>query len=316
MPHRLAQIVKETLRKDWVVFLCLAIVAAMYWWVRAMDTPRDAVIPVLIQYTGVPETVRFADLPDTVKADVRDKGRRVRVMLQHPPVVTLDIGGFLKKDSGAFTVKSEMLRARLPAALPATASLQDLVFGDRVVRYYHLHAKTVPVVFNGTVEPESEYQLVGKPVVRPASVKIYGSKNMVAAVKRVETEKQTFGHVRDSATFSMRILPKEDIELETEKVEVTVLAERYTEIKYTLPVRVRHASESERRTIRLFPATVEVAVRIGVTHLREIKKQDINVYCNYPHIVQEHLQVMAETTNPYVTDIRLKPSEIEYLIEN
>ena len=95
-------------------------------------------------------------------------------------------------------------------------------------------------------------------------------------------------------------------------VEASVISERFTEKKFTLPIHVIGAPEGY--TIRLFPQDVEVSVRVGISHFGNVQAQQIRAVCTYTPERKDKLNVELQYTNPYITAAWSYPGIVEFLL--
>jgi hypothetical protein len=82
----------------------------------------------------------------------------------------------------------------------------------------------------------------------------------------------------------------------------------------TLPIRTPDLSNQE-QIIHLFPGSATVTFRIGTAWFTSITEQDIELFVDMPQPGTDHISVRVESHNPHITHLRVKPEEVEYLIE-
>ena len=99
---------------------------------------------------------------------------------------------------------------------------------------------------------------------------------------------------------------------EHDSVGLRIVAERFTEKKFILPLHVLNAPED--RTIRLFPHDVEVSVRVGISHFAQVQAEDIRAFCTYSPERKDRLDVELQYTNPHITAAWAYPGAVEFLL--
>ena len=67
--------------------------------------------------------------------------------------------------------------------------------------------------------------------------------------------------------------------------------------------------------MRLFPQTVEVYVRVGISHFAQVQPEDIRVRCVYAPERIDKLDVDLQYTNPHITSAWAYPGVVEYILE-
>ncbi|MCQ2345302.1 MAG: hypothetical protein MJZ82_00845 [Paludibacteraceae bacterium] len=111
-----------------------------------------------------------------------------------------------------------------------------------------------------------------------------------------------------------KILPptSELLRIKPESISFTY-SERYTEKVFTLPIEVRGANSAQQ--VRLFPAQVEVTLRISIDHYQDLSEQDVTAYIEMPRQASDQLPIKIKCKNKHVTHFRFKPETVEYLVE-
>ena len=108
------------------------------------------------------------------------------------------------------------------------------------------------------------------------------------------------------------VVPK-NMRAETDSVDLIVIAERFTEKKFIIPVTVSGVPENYR--VRLFPREVEVNVRVGISHFAQATEKDIHAVCVYSPERKDKLDVEIRYTNPVITAAWAYPAVVEFLLE-
>ena len=103
------------------------------------------------------------------------------------------------------------------------------------------------------------------------------------------------------------------IRVHPRQVVVKWQAEQFTEKTFTLPINT--VGTPNDKYMRLFPQRVDVVVRVGISHFAQVASNDLQAICRYPKQPSKSLPVEIITDNPYISDIRFTPTEVEYIIE-
>ena len=86
-----------------------------------------------------------------------------------------------------------------------------------------------------------------------------------------------------------------------------------TEKKLQLPVEVMDVPED--RTMRVFPSSVSVFVRVHVSDFEAANADDLRVWCSYPTRPSDVLTLHTDVTNERILGVRTIPEKVEYIIE-
>lgn len=305
---------RRLLGRDLPVFIGFVLVATLMWWVRAMNTSRDAYIHLRATYAGVGGEYLFVTPPtDELIIEVHDSGRRIRMLAKENPTVELNVTPLLHHDQGSLVLSVEHIQEAVQRVLPGGMTILSVQPEQISADYYRLHKKTVPVHFAGTVLPDTQYQLCDSVTSLPESITIYGKKDDIAHVSYVQTEAVTITQVRDSFRQEVALQPIEHIRFEQEQVTLLCKGEQFTEKRFTLPIEIKGAPVGCK--VRFFPAQAEVVVRVGIAYFPYLNPEDIQLYCQYPTHPTNQLKITATTTNPHISNMRVTPGIVEYLIE-
>ncbi len=296
-------------------FLLFLLMATVLWYGHSLNSMRDREVKLPIVYNGMPENVAFVEpLPDHVTVSLRDQGKRLRRYSKTSfSPIQLDLQAQLQGESGRVQLPSEVIRQKVSDQLQGTTRLQQILPENISVEYYKQHEKQVPVQFVGDIQLMEPYQLVGKLVLSPSMVSIFGSKESLNKIHAVSTEQLLLTDVKDSVVALVRLQPIDGVRFSTNQIEVRAAVEMFTEKIFTLPIQVVDAPANER--VRLFPSQVEARVRVSVAHFGEVTEKDLQAVCVYPQGEATKLPVQLVFSSPYVTQGRLTPMEVEYIIE-
>ena len=300
--------------REMLVFSCFVMFAALLWYAHAMGSVRTAVVPVSVTYSGVPEDVLLSDsLPATIHLELRDAGRRLKMYRTNPLSYSFNLNDQIKGESGVFTLSSDMVHRAVNSLLQGTTKLQSISPEQISGSYTRQHSKLVPVRLVADITPAAQYQLVGEPVVLTETVTILGSAEQLRKVDTVATEVLVLRDVKDSVTTRVRLESVSGIRLAQDEVNVRIITEQFTEKVLTKSIVAKNVPENAH--LRLFPAEVNVMLRVGVTHFNDIDEKDVEVSCVFPQTDIDKLPLQVSCHNPYVTFMRCTPAAVEFLIE-
>lgn len=295
--------------------MLFVVLAALIWYGHAMQSVRNTHVPVLIQYTGKPGAIGLKEpgLPDTVMIVVRDAGARLNTYHQEPLRLTIDLRSYIHGEKGTIQVPSDALRRGISDILQGTSRLIETHPEELQCAYFTEQEKSVALAFNGEVSPAAEYQLVGVPTLNRKRIKIFGEDKALNAIDTVYTEAVALNGVCDSIKVRLSIATPPGIRPETDSVDLAIIAERFTEKKFIVPLHVKGLPEGTH--IRLFPKDIEVSLRVGISHFNELQATDIYAYCTYSPERVDKLDVEIRYTNPFITSAWAFPGVVEYILE-
>ena len=303
------------MKRDVLTFLLFVVIATIVWYGHAMQSVRNTRVPVRIQYTGKPDAIglKAPGLPDTVMIEVRDAGARLNTYHRDPLRLTIDLHSYIHGERGRIYIPSDALRRSISDILQGTSRLIETAPEDITCDFFTEQERNVCLAFRGTLKTANEYQLVGQPTLSRKRMKIFGDEQSILAIDTLYTEYQELTEVTDTMNIRCAIDAPEGIRLEDDSVDLRIIAERYTEKKFSVPVHIKGIPEGYR--IRLFPKEVEVSVRVGMNHFGQVKAGDIHASCTYSPERTDKLDVNITYTNPYITAAWAYPGVVEFILE-
>lgn len=303
------------MRRDVLTFLLFVVIATLVWYGHAMQSVRNTRVPVLIQYTGKPDAIglKAPGLPDTVMIEVRDAGARLNTYHRDPLHLTIDLHSYIHGEKGRIYIPSDALRRSISDILQGTSRLIETQPEDITCDFFTEQEKSVLLVFRGDLKTANEYQIIGQPTLARKRMKIFGDEKTLSAIDTLYTEPQDLSEISDTMRVRCAIEVPQGVRAEEDSVELCIIAERFTEKKFTIPVHIKGVPEGYH--IRLFPKEVEVSVRVGMNHFSQVKANDIHATCAYSPERTDKLDVEISYTNPYITAAWAYPGVVEFILE-
>lgn len=299
---------------DVPTYLLFVLLASVIWWGSAMSTSREARIVLPIVYTDIPEQIEFdTPLPTQLTVTVRDNGKQLRQISRAHHELTLSIESQLTQNEGVVQVSAEILRPKLQDMLPGSTVVLQVQPEVIEVTYHKLEKKTVPVQLQAQWSAASQYQMVGEPQVTPQQVNVYGRHKDLRGIRSIATDSIVLNGICDSVRYQAMLTVPEGLRVSPAVVEVLFVAEQFTEKTFVLPVQVQNVPRGE--SLILFPHEVSVSVRVCMSHFAEVNEQDFSATCAFPKTEQASIPVTITHHNPYVTNVRVTPDALEYIIE-
>jgi hypothetical protein len=280
-----------------------------------MNSVRNTRVPVLIQYTGKPGAIGLSSpgLPDTVLIEVRDAGARLNAYHREPLHLTIDLRQYIHGEKGTIHVPSDALRRSISDILQGTSRLIETFPEEIRCAYFTEQEKIVPVSSRCVLELASEYQLAAAPTLSRTKIKIFGQEKSLRDIDSLYTEATTLTELTDTSTIRLALDIPNDVRAEADSVDLCVIAERFTEKKFILPIHITGVPAGCH--LRLFPREVEVSVRVGISHFSSVQASDLRATCTYTPNSADKLDVELHYSNPYITSAWVYPGVVEFLVE-
>lgn len=301
-------------RKDVVIFLLFVGLTMIFWWGRVLSSPRDMHMKVSVNYTGIPQQIVLdRELPKTLTITVRDEGKQLRQISRHGVELSMNLSRYLREDHGKVELTADVLRPRLQDILPGSMQLQHVLPENIEFAYHTQEKKRVGVQVLSKITIADQHHLVSEGKVTPDSVDVFGDKETIQAIRYILTDSVRVDQLRDSMSQQVALQVPQGIRVEPDSVRVEWVAEQFTEKSFTLPIQIEGVPAGE--NLRLFPQTAHVTVRVSMSHFANVVSEDLHVVCHYPTKECPSLPLKVHTQNPYIYNVRILPTAVEYIIE-
>ena len=323
--------------KDALVYLSFVLLATIIWFTNAFSTRRTVTMTIPVTYTHIPDDYIFTSAPTNhVHVTLEDEGIDLFANRKRLYELTFDLSERLTGEEGTFIIPMDELRQAIAQQLVGDASLSAFAPELLTGSYTRQHEKTVPVVYTGQIKPAAQHQLCGDITLTPSSVKVYGTEQDIAAVTHIETALTDYEGVQDTFNTRLALVAPKGLRILPDSVQLTAVADNIGGLwkKYDHNpifqrvgglVGVGHHSffkDKDGKLRIVFHAhhtTTKIHPRdmyIGTAWFNSVTESDIKVYVDKPQKGSDHLPVLVESNNPHITHIRVKPQEVEYLIES
>lgn len=305
------------MRFDWkeaAIFLGFVALATMLWYGHAMTSTRTENIEVQVRYTGIRSTIAFQDsLPTSITVEVRDAGQRLKTYFKDKPTISINLAPSLESEVGEVVISEEKLRSSVTSILQGTSKLLTIAPGTIRTPYFTLKQKMVPIRLVTDIQTASEYQMLDKPVMSIDEVGVVGDEATLNHIDVIETSTLTITDLKDTMATYVSLVAPEGVRLTRDSVQVRLVAERMTEKVFRMPIQARHVPAGMK--VKFFPSEVTVTIQCSLRQFNEVTVDDIDLYCVIPNESKNHLPVIVDKTDDAIRSLRIKPSFVEYILE-
>lgn len=305
-----------------LVFLFFLAVSFGFWLLQALNDTFDHEVQVSLQLSDIPSDVVLIDsLPPSVSVTVRDRGltlarhnisnifRRSRISID-----------FSKYDNGAddaeIIISPYDLQRLLSRLFAASTHIQSFRPDTLRFAYNRGRSRTLPVRLSGSVRA-SRQNYIQSVSVEPDSVHVFAPATVLDTMNAVYTEPFVLDELSEPTRRQMMLRKQKLIKYDPAKVDIIVGVGYYTEKTIQAPV-IGLNFPAEKR-LRTFPAQVAVTFRVESGRYHQISAEDFVLATTYEDLLQNpensKLPLHLKSTPEGVSDVRISPSEVDYLIE-
>lgn len=303
--------------KDVLSFLVFLLIATAFWFVHTLDRERRDKLKVRINYTGIPEDVEIKNAPPKeIYVTIRDEGGK---LLEYARRKAMPLNIDLTRvyfSKGKIIISPDQLKTRLSNYFLPTTAVLKIEPDSIVIMYQKLSTKEVPVKLSEKIPLAQQYILTDSVRIEPSKVKVFGPRHILDTLKAVYIEKLDLKNIKDTVQIQSKLVPQKDLRYSFSEVNIGVFVEMFTENKTILPVTLINAPSN--MNVRIFPVTVNVSYNVGLTNFKKINPNDLKVVFDYNDVADSQKRknkLRVINNSPYISNIRVMPDEVEFLLE-
>lgn len=298
-------------------FLVFLVLSTVLWFFVKLSEKYTTQTTFGIQFTEVPADKWISSPEQSAKMSLNIDGfhtLRYKMIREQNRFVTiaLDQVPYRQESANTYSFSSQYVAEQIAERLDISVS--DITMNEAVL-YFNmdlLQSKVVPVVLKSDIKTQRQYEIYGIPTLDPASVTIFGPKEVIDTVKTIKTEllsklnvNQGFKEVVPLNLFNGQIRSN------VKEVKAEVQVEKFTEMDVAVPIRVTDSVK-----VRFFPETMTVKCLVAIKDYASIVPENFSVAVDMKQLkdMQPLLDVSLETWPKYVQILNTHPDKVEYLI--
>lgn len=305
-----------------VVFCFFLAVSFGFWLLQALNDTLDREVQVKLELVNVPSDVVIIDsLPSTVGVTIQNKGlalaRHSISSLFRPNRAKID---FTKYDIGKSEAEVYISAADMQRTVGRLfiASTKVLSFRPDTLHFSYNHgmSRTLPVKLAGIIKatPQNYIQNIR---IEPDSVRVFAPASVLDTMHAVYTEIFAQDGLHEAGSYQVAMRKQKFQKYDPDQVSIKVNVGYY--IEKTLRVPVIGLNFPAEKKLRSFPAEVSVTFRVESGRFHQITAEDFVLATTYEELLQNaeesKLSLHLKTVPEGVSDVRISPQEVDYLIE-
>jgi YbbR domain-containing protein len=180
----------------------------------------------------------------------------------------------------------------------------------------HTTSKELPIHISGTLTPDTGYRLIDSLHIEPAKLWIHGSKDILDTLQQIHTQPINKKNIRNDLQLTVKLQIPIGTTTPTQRAKITAKLEQYAEKKFELPITCRNTPPDTH--VRFFPSTAEITCYISLSHYPTLQAEQLEIGTDYTELLQStdnNHQPTLLRHPPWLTDYRIHPEQIEYIIE-
>lgn len=303
--------------REFLIFSFFVAVSFGFWMLQTLDGTFQTEFSIPLRLKSVPKDVIItSELQDEVKVKVEDRGTvLLNYMLGRSFLpVSIDFADYDNSTSRVL-LSSDDLRRRVASQLNPTTRLLSVSPDSIGFVYSRGDFKKVPVSVSGDIVPAMQYYVSDITIV-PDSVIIYAPDKVLKNIQTAYTMPLDCKDISGKTSLRTSFKKIDGVKYEPQFCDVSISVDMYSE--KTVDVPVVGLGFPDNKTLRTFPSKVKVTFKVGLSDYSSVQSTDFLIGVRYDDVIKsgtDHVTLVATTTNPAVSNIRVNPSSVDYLIE-
>lgn len=303
--------------REFLIFLFFVAISFGFWMLQTLDGTFETEFSIPLRLKEVPKDVIItSDLQDEVKVKVEDRGTVLLNYMLGRSFLPISINfSDYENSSSRVVLPYEDLRKRVSSQLNSTTKLLS-VYPDSIGFVYSQgQYKKVPVSVSGKITPGIQYYISGIKL-SPDSVIVYAPAEVLKTVQTAYTMPLDCENLTESVSLRTSLKRIDGAKYDPSFCDVSVSVDMYSE--KTVEVPVVGIGFPANKTLRTFPSKVKVTFKVGLSGYSSVNADDFFIGVKYSDLLKtskDNIDLVVTTTNPNVSNIRVVPSSVDYLIE-
>lgn len=300
--------------KKSLIFLVFVAIAALFWFILALNDSVQDDFEVKVNIYNVPDSVTFITIPpQKIHVMVRDQGTNLwRNGVFGNAQVNIDFKDF--SSDGQFKMRHSELTAALKNVFGPSASLLSSSVDSLSLTYTTLPGKRVPVVVSANLSTAVGKIISERPTVTPSSVVVYSIRSVIDTISKVYTEHFSRQNLEETIDVPVKLQGLPNVRMEPSAVNVKVEVEPLVKKRATVNLQVQNLPEG--MDLLLFPSVANVEYYLPMSRFNATSDDRIEVSVDFEDIHDDvrKLPVNLVYQDQNLLNLQVLTDSVEYTL--
>jgi len=301
-------------------FIVSLLIASFFWLLIKLSNPYDISYQFKVNYNNIPQQKILTGIIDsTVNIRIRAKGfvlLRLELMEDMENLnINLSQYNIGSTKQNIYFINTSEIMETIGNYLKIPLSQVDISTLRLKFVMEDLYEKTVEVKSEVNFQFAPQYNFYGNLTVIPSEIKIFGPKNIIDTIRFVTTEATELNNISLNINeyVDLKNPNADQLHFSINRVKLEAIVEKFTESSVETQIDL----SGTKYNIKAFPNTVMVFFTVAQKDFGNVRKKLFRVIPNMKNIdilKENKLQLKLIEEPDFVSNIRLQPSEVEFLI--
>lgn len=302
-----------------MIFGLFLVISTILWLLTILNKDYTEQLNHLVKFTKIPEAYQGQNtLPKDLTLEVSGHGYNIlsyKINYSRPPIiVNLNKIKLRKSKNGQVYLLGEDLFEladnRIKGELTLNKVQPDTIFFIK----HQTISKKVPVGSKIKYSAADQHTIVAEAKITPDSILISGSPEIINTIDSVYTEQKSYVNITGETFRFVNIKKQKDIHYYPNKVQVSIIADKYTESSIKVPIAFNNLPDS--LEVNLIPGKLNIRFRVPVSKYKTIQQNDFTLIADFNAIKNGKVKVELTDHPNWIEDIHLSQSEIQVILKN
>ena len=303
------------------IFLFFLVLTSIIWFLIALSKIHTSSAVFKIEYTNLPSGKLLQNKPiSEIKLTLKGTGFSLLKFKTKQHKVAIDLFNVAKKNEGVYYVLPNNQLAELNSQLVGETEIIKVLKDTVFVNLGKNISKKIVVIPKVELNFKLGYNLTNELVIKPDSIIVTGPKQNLDSITEIATMpiklQDVYEHI-DIVLDLKKPSKSKNVSINSENVNIKGEVDKFTEGNFLLPVTFINVPEGVK--ITPFPKEINVFYQAGLSNFNKISKKNITVVFDYEQYKNDtlikFLRPIVKQKSSYIASYKIKPSQIEFLIQ-
>ena len=300
--------------KKFLTFLIFVSIAALFWFILALNDSILDDFEVRVNVYNVPDSVTFINVPpQKIHVMVRDQATNLwrNGIFSH---ATLNVNFRDYGADGIFRMSSSELTASLKNVFGPSATLLSASVDSLVLAYTTLPGKRVPVIVSADLSPAVGKIISATPYAMPKNVVVYSTSGILDTVSHVYTDHFSRRNLEESAEVPVHLRGIRGVRIEPLIVNVHIEVEPLVRKRASVNIGVENLPPN--LELLLFPSSTGVEYYMPMSKFNANAQEKVEVAVDYSDLKEgtHKLPLRLIHHEPGLLNMRLLSDSVEFTL--
>ncbi|MCF6349578.1 MAG: hypothetical protein L3J23_00915 [Flavobacteriaceae bacterium] len=299
------------------VFIAFLVLSILFWFLSKLSKEYTHTISFKTNYINIANDKILQNTPQNkIDLTLKSYGFSFLSYKLHRPKLNIDLKNIQKlKNSRYYCLLNKQfsnLQSQISRETSIVAINPDTLFFELGI----LKSKKVKVEPILKLTFKKGFYLTDEIVTEPKFITIIGSEKQIDSITKVESKEVTLDAIFKNFKKTIKLKKANHVKYSTDKLKIIGKVEKFTEGKLKLDFNLINVNDSIK--VSTFIKNVTITYKVSLKNFDNVLKKDFKVICDFSKTQKEKLSYLQPefiAKSPLVSDVKISPKRIEYLIK-